>query len=120
MWKHAEDKRVESLAELLAAERERSARVEGALDIAQRQLAIAQNNFEWARLRLNQIEAERSALLSALTKVPIAPMVIERADQIQDDALPQAVGFDFEDVGDDAARRMGIDHDVRGAVKYRN
>jgi hypothetical protein len=111
MFYRDQTKAIEALTELLAAERERCARAEGALDLAQRQLEIAQNNFEWARLRLNQIETERSAILQALVKVPIVPLAIERAETTTSgNGLPNTVGFDFEDIGDDAARRLGIDH----------
>lgn len=115
---------ISSLIELLDHERERCARAEGALDIAHEQLAIAQNNFEWARVRLNAVEAERAELLRALVKIPLYPVSIDREPAPTPEATPAGVplslGFDFEDVGDDAARRMGIDHDEAGGTKYRN
>ena|SRR5436190_13236882 len=120
MWFNTDQtKAIDSLMELLADERDRCARAEGALDVAERQLAIAQNNFEWARVRLNQIEAERASLLQALVHVPIQPVAIERPDEpvSAGAGLPNTLGFDFEDIGDDAARHYGIDHEARGAVR---
>lgn len=117
---------INRLMQMLCDERERCARAEGQLDLAHEQLAIAQNNFEWARVRLNQVEAERATFLSALLHLPIAPPAIEREEPPQPATatpgvgLPISLGFDFEDVGDDAARRMGLEHDDGGALRYRN
>ncbi len=114
---------IDSLMALLAEERERTARAEGALDLAHEQLVVAQNNFEWARVRLNAVEAERAELLRALVKLPIYPVSIEREttpESVSPAGVPLTVGFDFEDVGDDAARRMGIDHDDATAPRFRN
>ncbi len=113
------------LMEMLSAERERTARAEGQLDLAHEQLAIAQNNFEWARVRLNQIEAERAQLMTTLLRVPIQPVTIERpAEPASAPAagagIPMGIGFDFEDVGDEAAEALGISHDAAGGVRYRN
>lgn len=105
---------IDALLEQLAAERERCARAEGALDLAHEQLAIAQNNFEWARVRLNAVEAERAELLRALIKIPLYPTTIEREAPPQTPDLTGAVtgalGIDFEDLGDELAGRLGLVH----------
>lgn len=103
-------KAIESLTELLAAERERSARAEGQLDVVHEQLAIAQNNFEWARLRLNQIEAERAVLLEHAMKLPFTALALDRQTNRAPFGDTNIPGISFEDIGDDAARREGVDH----------
>lgn len=107
-----DDGRINSLLEMLAEERERCARAEGIGDQLREQLVIAQNNFEWARVRLNQVEAERSTLVGHMLQLPMTPMVIERAGAASpSEALPIMQGISFDDMGDDEARREGIDHE---------
>jgi hypothetical protein len=105
----SDDRRIDSLLELLAAERERCAIAEGRATELGQQLAIANNHFEWARTRLNQIEAERAMLLGHFLKIPILPMQLAR-DFEGGDHVP-AMGISFEDMGDDAARAEGLDRE---------
>lgn len=81
------------------------------------QLAVAQNNFEWARLRLNHIEDERSALIYRVANITLPVPHIERSGQtsmaesskpILDDIMKQ---ISFNDVGDEEAKRLGVDHE---------
>lgn len=107
---------INALMEMLAEERERCARAEGIADQLREQLVIAQNNFEWARVRLNQVEAERAHLITHVLKLPLTPMVIERAHAPEPRDTGVGMPFDldgisFDDMGDDAARRAGISHE---------
>ena len=74
-------------------------------------LAVAQTNFEWARLRMNQLEGERSQLFAHVLKIPLAPMVVDREPAPSlGSGLPIGLGADvsFEDMGDDMAKSMGL------------
>lgn len=84
---------------------------------------LAQNNFEWCRMRLNQIEQERSLLLSHLLKFPVSAVEIARQTPTLADEpaplLPTVDGFSFDDMGDAAAQAAGIAHADDGRVVYR-
>lgn len=101
---------VERLTEALMGERERCATAEGRADELHSALIVAQNNFEWARVRLNQVEAERALLIGHFLKVPIVPMTLGREFE-SGAAMPSLGGVSFDDIGDDAARREGVDHE---------
>jgi hypothetical protein len=103
-------RQINELCEMVAAERERCAIAEGRADELAQQLTVAQNNFEWARVRLNQVEAERATLIAHFLKIPIVPMVLAREFE-SSSALPDLGGVSFDDLGDDAARREGVDHE---------
>jgi len=106
------EQRVTDLARELAVARAQ-------LAAAQQRADLAQNNFEWARLRLNQLEGERAALLTHVLKFPIAAMTIERQDAAPGSGVPSVAGLSFDDVGDASAAALGIAHDVDGRVQYR-
>jgi hypothetical protein len=80
------------------------------------QLAIAQNNFEWARVRLNHVEDERAALLHRVVGMQIPAPKIERSGResmadVRTD-LNSIIGqISFDDVGDDEAKKLGVDHE---------
>lgn len=101
---------VERLTEALMGERERCAIAEGRADELHSSLIVAQNNFEWARLRLNQIETERAMLIGHILKIPIVPMTLAREFD-GGSRVPDLGGVSFDDIGDDAARREGVDHE---------
>jgi hypothetical protein len=101
---------VATLTEALMRERERCATAEGRADELAQALSVAQNNFDWARLRLNQVEAERGLLIGHFLKIPIVPMVIDRTFETGT-GMPDLGGVSFDDMGDDAARRDGVDHE---------
>jgi chromosome segregation ATPase len=97
-------------------------------------------NFEWARLMFNKGEAERAILTSRIIERPVQPFSIEReasppppTDGTAGAAGEPAAGVDrpkptaaietaigglanrfgviFEDVGDDEAKRQGLEHE---------
>lgn len=105
------------LVDMLHREREINAALHAELGAARTALAIAQNNFEWARLRLNHIEDERSALIYRVANITIPVPHIERSGQqsMADTSKPLLdelmKKLSFEDLGDDEARRQGVDHE---------
>lgn len=79
---------------------------------AEKRADIAQNNFEWARVRLNQVEQERATLIATMLKAPVGALELERRlTPEQGSGMPKLPDALFEDIGDDAARALGIDHD---------
>jgi hypothetical protein len=68
------------------------------------QLATSQNQFDWLRQRVNALEFERAQLIKVAYKIdiPVQEIVRNVTDQIKMDA------FAFEDIGDEAARAIGL------------
>jgi chromosome segregation ATPase len=103
--------------------------------LLQHQHSIAQNNFEWARVRLNSVEQERAVLIERVLAVsfPVPemtrevgpaerPTMAQRAAEDEGSSLLRGLGLPldiFEDVGDDAANAAGLVHedDVPVVVK---
>lgn len=78
----------------------------------QKRADLAQNNFEWARVRLNQIEEERATLIATLIKAPIGALEIQRRlTPEQGEGLPHVPDGLFDDVGDDVAQALGLSAD---------
>lgn len=92
-----------------------------------RRLAIAQANFEWLSVAYNRLEAERSQLLLGRLGIVSPPLTVETqhgvgvplghptpaAQTVPDDQTLTDViasGSLFEDMGDSAARALGLDH----------
>ncbi len=96
---------------------------------AREQVAGQKSTLDWMRVQINTIQAEKAALLSALTKTPVLTPTIRAADSSPltvDTKKPEQVNTFlselsavFEDVGDDAAKALNIDHDEKGGVVYR-
>jgi hypothetical protein len=78
----------------------------------QKRADVAQNNFEWARVRLNQVEEERATLIATLIKAPIGALEIQRRlTPDQGEGLPHVPDGLFDDVGDDVAQALGLSAD---------
>lgn len=92
-------------------------------------LAAAKATVEWMRVQINTAQAEKASLLSALTKTPVMTPTIREAGASPIaphtvtgpslDSFSTQLAAMFEDIGDDAAAAMKIDHDPLGAVVYR-
>jgi hypothetical protein len=86
---------------------------------AEKRADLAQNNFEWARVRLNQVEQERATLIASMLKAPIGALEIDRRlTPEQGSGMPKLPDALFEDIGDDAAAALGIDHDGDEVVTH--
>ena len=78
----------------------------------QKRADLAQNNFEWARIRLNQVEEERATLIATLIKAPIGALEIQRRlTPEQGEGRPHSLDALFDDVGDDVAQALGLTAD---------
>ena len=122
------------LNQLLDDAKRETARERQRADLLAQQLAVTQNNFEWARVRLNAIELERATLMERLftvrlpvpelARVPFASMgmPVTTETPVEESAssdLLAAVGLPgniFEDMGDSEARTAGLLHLDDGTV----
>ena len=107
------------------------ARLEAELRGVTARADVAQANFEWNRLMFNKSEAERAMLTQHIVKMPVHAFELDRreggetrpavtpsdsnvavpmgdATQTAIGGLARAIGLDFEDVGDEMARQLGI------------
>ena len=101
-------------------------------EVVERQSTSDQLTIRWLCARVNQLEQERAVLFHAVTQLNIpvptvtpAPAVPathapanDPAQAITEQLRPFGIGI-FEDMGDDEARRQGVDHDSEGRVVYR-
>lgn len=86
---------------------------------------------EWLRVRVNQLERERALLLQRALALPMeAPELLREEparpiapptthDLVRANGLPHLAGIDFDDLGDELAQSLGIDHDSEGRIRYR-
>lgn len=115
----AAEKMMEDAERAVARERQKVAALH-------ERVAVADTNFGWCRTLVNMMQAERTSLLSqrgiivptmSLTDTPTSPAAppvagIGVPGTFDDaDALASAMGVSFEDVGDDAARRLKLTPD---------
>lgn len=104
------------LRQLVVLLQEKNTELSTKVELLQREKEIAQNNFEWARVRLNHVEDERAALLYRVLALAVPTPKIERGGQ-ESMAEPRPLMDDlsrtlsFEDVGDATARALGVDHE---------
>ena len=73
-------------------------------DFYKTQALASQANFDWARVRVNTLELERAALIEKAYGLKVPVPEITRAPVTKED-LNQ---FSFDDMGDDAAKRLGL------------
>ena len=74
-------------------------------DILKHQLTVSQTQFEWLRMRVNQLEVERAQLLEKATGIKTAVPEIVRAPSQMETMINQ---FTFDDVGDEMAKKLGL------------
>lgn len=85
------------------------------------QVASLTSTVDWLRVRVNQLEHERATLFQAVTKLPMSVPSIRPADPYAASSAPNTrpdMAALFEDVGDELARTLGIDHDADGRLVY--
>jgi hypothetical protein len=122
------------LNQLLDEAKRDAARERQRADLLWQQLSVTQNNFEWARVRLNAMELERATLMERLfdvrlpvpelARMPLAsvgiPVTRERPfEESESSDLLAAAGLPgniFEDMGDSEARTAGLLHLDDGTV----
>jgi hypothetical protein len=95
----------------------------------QRQAVEHKTLADWLRVRVNQLERERAQLLQRALSIPIeAPELLREeparplpspGDLLRANGVPALGNLDFDDIGDDLAQSLGIDHDSEGRIRYR-
>lgn len=109
----------------------------GKLKAERDQLVALKASFEWLTNHVNRLETERNLLTQRVLGMNLPPMQLERVPDDpptptqsrivgrprEDDyasSIPaaQAMQTIFEDIGDDAAKEQGIEHDEAGNVVY--
>lgn len=92
-------------------------------DTAVTQLKQQETTLAWFMHRLTQVEQERSKLIFNFTGVKVEAPTYEPADPEKDGASmiqrnPLNALPNFNDVGDEEARRLGIDWNPDGTLAY--
>ncbi len=96
---------------------QRALLAQGERDAMQRQVDAQKTHQEWMVLRLTQLEHERAQLLYRYMDIKITVPTVELDVPITPES--SSIGSDlpsFNDVGDDEAKRMGLDWDADGRV----
>ena len=89
----------------------------GARDAMQRQVDAQKVNQDWMVLRLTQLEHERAQLIHNYMGVKVTVPTIELDVPVTPES--SAIGSDlpsFNDVGDEEAKKLGLDWDDDGFV----
>jgi hypothetical protein len=87
----------------------------GEAQALERQTLVFTTTLDWLRVRVNQLERERAALLFNQTgiKFPVPEIVNTSEAKKSLDEAPS-----FEDPGDEAAAQLGITHALDGTLLY--
>lgn len=93
-------------------------------DVATTQLKQQETTLAWFMHRLTQIEKERAQLIFNYTGVKVEAPAYEAAEDPEKDGAsmiqrnPLNALPNFNDVGDEEARRLGIDWNTDGTLAY--
>ncbi len=96
---------------------DKSVRAAGERDAMQRQLDAQKTNQDWMVLRLTQLEHERAQLLHRYMDIKITVPSVELDVPVTPES--SNIGSDlpsFNDVGDEEAKKLGLDWDADGRV----
>ena len=96
----------EVASQALAHLREELSAVRAERDTLKQQLIISQTQFDWLRMRVNQLEQERAVLLQQVTGLPMAAPEIVRTPGINLD-LNEAESL-FNHIDDEQAKKFGL------------
>lgn len=75
-------------------------------DLLKSQLLVSQTNFDWLRVKVNQLEYEKTALIQKAYNITLPSPEIVR--QPLADSAFDPKSFSFEDVGDTLAKKLGL------------
>ena len=89
-------------------------RAEAVQKALEQQNIALQAHLEWMRIRLTELGFERAQLLKKYMGVDVPVASFEPADPNPD--FNQT--FNFEDMGDKEAARLGISHNPDGTLSY--
>jgi hypothetical protein len=125
------------LVEMRLSQAETRALTQRQLAEVAQQRAVQQQNVDWLMNHVNRLEVERSTLITrvldiglsapqiARTQAPASPLgvlgiPIEDRPPGEDTGMALAAlqAGSFEDMGDEAAKLFGVEHDRLGGVQY--
>ena len=86
--------------------KERNAKLEAELSATKSELGTTKSHFSWLTTRVNSLELERAALLKAAYNISVPAPEIGQHLPVDPSFDPR--NFSFEDVGDQAAKAMGL------------
>lgn len=94
------------------------ANVSGELTALKSRFAAQDTMVDWFRIRLTQLERERAQLIFNYTGVKIeTPSFVPKVEEpVTETILNEATAFD--DVGDEVAKRLGIEWAPDGTLSY--
>lgn len=75
-------------------------------DLLRSQLIKSEIMTDWLRVRVNQLEVERSVLMEKVNGIKIPSPELLRSNQVVPPTMMQEASF--EDMGDDAAKALGL------------
>lgn len=86
--------------------------------VLNRTQAAFQATFDWMRVRVTQLELERNQLISKYMGVEMPTPVIHQTASPRDNPMGQLPTF--QDVGDDEARKLGVNWHDDGTVHHQH
>ncbi len=97
---------------------EKESKARGELAALQTRFAAQDSMVDWFRIRLTQLEKERAQMILKYTGVAIETPVF--AKEPEQTPLDQVLGevSTFDDVGDEVAKRLGINWKQDGTLSY--
>jgi predicted phage tail protein len=90
------------------AQREELAALRAERDGLKAQLSVTNANFEWLRVRINSLEAERAQLIKKAYGIDVPVPEIVRTPRIAGTDMLGLNSALFEDVGETAAKELGL------------
>ncbi len=94
--------------ETVSSLREDLAAVRAERDTLKFQLQVSQNQFDWLRVQVNTLQAERAALIDRAYGIKVPSPEIVRTAKPDISKLGDLTGF--EHVDEETAERLGIKH----------
>lgn len=96
---------------------DRAVYVAGQMNTLHEQNKVLQVNLDWLRTRVSQLERERALMLYKFTGVKIETPEFVTAREPDAADIMNNVNAMFQDVGDETARTLGIEHLPDGTLK---
>lgn len=93
-----------------------AAKAQGVAQTLERENTALHTTLDWMRVRVEQVERERAILIKNYTGVEVPTPAIKRVEPDHLDHMNAPVNYD--DIGDDAAAKLGIGWNADGTIRY--
>lgn len=96
----------------------RALEANGAKEALERQVATQKTTMDWMVMRLTQLEHERASLIYRYMDIKITVPEVSLDAPVTPENPPSSMSDlpSFNDVGDEEAKRLGLDWDENGRV----